>query len=33
MKKYNEDDVNNSIMCGLETAFGQNGELCDAINA
>ena len=29
--KYNEDDVSNSITCRLETAFCQNGELCDDI--
>ena len=33
MKKYNEDDINYSIMLRLETGFGQNGELCDDTDA
>ena len=33
MKEYNEDDENNSVTCRLETAFGQDGKLCDDIDA
>ena len=31
--KYDGDEVNNSKTCRLETAFGQNGALCDDTDA